>query len=108
MELEIPIKEGAEAKTMLKIINCFINNLTDIELDIVSGMLNKGYTTLTKSNRADLRSSLNMDKYLFNNYIKYLKDKKVLFVNNEVLTLNPMIRYYTSGNEITIKLKPNV
>jgi ABC-type dipeptide/oligopeptide/nickel transport system permease component len=105
MELKIPVKEGAETKTMLKIVNCFINNLTDVELDIVSAMINKGYTTLSKNNRSELRSSLNMDKYLFNNYVKYLKDKKVLYLNEEVLTLNPNIVRLTSDNQITIILK---
>jgi len=105
MELKIPVKEGAETKTMLKIVNCFINNLTDVELDIVSEMINKGYTTLSKNNRSELRSSLNMDKYLFNNYVKYLKDKKVLYLNEEVLTLNPNIVRLTSDNQITIILK---
>ncbi len=105
MELKIPVKEGAETKTMLKIVNCFINNLTDVELDIVSEMINKGYTTLSKNNRSELRSSLNMDKYLFNNYVKYLKDKKVLYLNEEILTLNPNIVRLTSDNQITIILK---
>ena len=105
MELKIPVKEGAETKTMLKIVNCFINNLTDVELDIVSAMINKGYTTLSKNNRSGLRSSLNMDKYLFNNYVKYLKDKKVLYLNQDILTLNPNIVRLTSDNQITIILK---
>ena len=105
MELKIPVKEGAETKTMLKIVNCFINNLTDVELDIVSAMINKGYTTLSKNNRSELRSSLNMDKYLFNNYVKYLKDKKVLYLNQDILTLNPNIVRLTSDNQITIILK---
>lgn len=105
MELKIPVKEGAETKTMLKIVNCFINNLTDVELDIVSEMINKGYTTLSKNNRSELRSSLNMDKYLFNNYVKYLKDKKVLYLNQDILTLNPNIVRLTSDNQITIILK---
>ena len=45
MELKIPTKEGTETKTMLKIVNSFINNLTDIELDIVSTMIDKGLIT---------------------------------------------------------------
>lgn len=105
MELKIPTKEGTETKTMLKIVNSFINNLTDIELDIVSTMIDKGLITLSKNNRSELRSSLNMNKYLFNNYVKYLKDKKVLYLNNEVLTLNPNIVRLTADKQITIILK---
>lgn len=103
MELTIPVNNLT--KTKLKILNCFINNLTDIELDIVSTMIDKGIVTLDKSNRNTLRTSLNMNKYLFNNYIKYLKDKKVLFTNESILTLNPSILNITKDNKITIELK---
>ena len=46
-----------------------------------------------------------MNKYLFNNYVKYLKDKKVLYLKNEVLTLNPNIVRLTADKQITIILK---
>ena len=108
MELKIPVKEGAETKTMLKIVNCFINNLTDTELDIVSAMVDKGIIELTKNNRSELRSSLNMDKYLFNSYVRYLKEKKVLYLKGEILTLNPNIVRLTADNQITIILNSKV
>lgn len=106
MELKIPIKEGSGTKTKLRIVNCFINNLTEVELDIVSKMIDSNYTQLTKNNRSELRSSLNMDKYSFNNYIKYLKDKKVLYSKDNILELHPNILRITADNKITIELLP--
>ncbi len=104
MELKVPIKDGTGTKTKLRIVNCFINNLTEVELDIVAKMIDDNYIELNKNNRSQLRSSLNMNKYSFNNYIKYLKDKKVLYTKDNVLMLHPNIIKITADNKITIEL----
>lgn len=103
MELRVPTYNLT--KTKLKIVNCFINNLTDIELDIISKMIDNKYFKLDRNTRSQLRGSLNMNKYIFNNYIKYLKDKGALRANSDnILTINPTILKLTADDKITIEL----
>ncbi len=104
MELEVPVKKENNKKAKLKLLNCFLNNLTDVELDIVSTMLNKGYTILDSDNRAEVRSTLNMTKYNFNNYTKRLVDKGIFILNPEkVIILHPRLKILTNDDTITIR-----
>lgn len=103
MELRLPTYNIT--KTRLKIVNCFINNLTDIELDIISKMIDGKLYRLDRNTRSQLRSSLNMNKYIFNNYIKYLKDKGALKSDKDnVLMINPSLIKLTADDKITIEL----
>lgn len=103
MELKVPIKEKDKTKAILKLLNPFLSNLTDKEINVVSVMIDMGIDSLTKYNRADLRDRLNMDKYSFNNFVLNLKKKGVLIQTIHDIHLNPQLKTLTNDNEYTIK-----
>ncbi len=108
MELKIPVKKENNIKAKLKLLNCFLNNLTEVELDIIATMINMGYNTLGRESdaRADVRKHLKMTKYNFNNYTKRLTDKHILYINQDkVVTLNPKVLELTRDNVISIEFQ---
>jgi hypothetical protein len=103
MNLNIPIKEGAKTKAVLKLLNPFLGNLTEKELNITTKIIDLNLDTLSSDNRSALRLNLNMGKYLFNNYIQSLKSKKILLTGpNNVLILNSSLRQMTSSPNFNI------
>lgn len=103
MELPIPIKEKDKTKAILKLLNPFIGNLTNKQLDIISKMIDMDIEVLTKYSRANLRDSLDMDKYTFNNTVASLKTKRVLIQTTSNLKLNPAFKGFTKDDTYTIK-----
>lgn len=103
MELTIPIKEGTKRKAMLTLLNPFLSQLTDVEINLVDTMLKRDIKVLDKNSRADVRQELNMSKYSFNNHVLRLKSKKILIQTTKDLFLNPQIKYFTDANEVTIR-----
>lgn len=108
MKLEIPVRIVNNNKAKLKLLNCFLKNLTNAEIDIVSTMLDMNYLALTTEVRPILRQTLEMSTYNFNNYIKKLSDKEILYLpkDSKVLTLNPRVKQLTSDNVITVEFQP--
>ena len=105
--IQVPIKKDKFYKAALKLINCFIGNLTEYELDIISTMLNYRITKLNKETRAYVKGVLKSDTAVFNNYIKRLKDKGVLVDNEGELELSKGIVNAVAKDEITIKFDVN-
>lgn len=89
LELNIPCKDVLKA--ILELVNPHIGNLTFQEMEILRITLSKDITELTPDNRALIRKESNLEKFNFNNYIKKLKDKKVLISKDNSIFVNPMI-----------------
>lgn len=90
MELNIPILE--KNKILVKMISPIVGNLTSKEIDILTIILDKKISILDKNTRTDVRMSLNMGKFNFNNYIQKLKEKKIILVVDKLtLEINPTI-----------------
>lgn len=108
MKLEIPVRIVNNNKAKLKLLNCFLKNLTNAEIDIVSTMLDMNYLALTTEVRPILRQTLKMSTYNFNNYIKKLSDKEILYIptDSKILTLNPKVKQLTLDNIITVEFQP--
>ena|ERR1700752_5297456 len=103
MELIIPIDSKNKTKAILKLLNPFLANLTNKEIEIVSTMIDMDIEVLNKYSRADLRDKLNIDKYTFNNAVASLKSKKILIQSTVDLRLNPALKTYTNDSTYTIK-----
>lgn len=99
--LNIPTRNTV--RSILEVINPFIGYLTSQEILLLEIMINNSWTTITSDNRVAIRLKSNLEKYTFNNYIKKLKDKKVLLVKDEVLLVNPRIVSMTNGTSLNIK-----
>lgn len=102
MKYTIPLSKDKYYKAALSVVNCFFN-LTDFELELIVAMLDHDIKTLSKDSRATLRLLLHKDTYVFNNYIKRLKDKKALIESKEGLIINQRIIDSVADTEITIK-----
>jgi hypothetical protein len=100
MELKAPLKE--KNRLMLEMLNPMIGNLTAKEIRIVLYMVDNKRYKLNKDLRTDVRMSLDMEKFNFNNYLSKLKNKKILINDRGFLSLNPKISYMLSQESLTI------
>jgi|ERR1700739_95433 len=103
MELNIPIKKGTKSLAILRLLNPFLSNLTDIEMAIVSTCIDMGIESITRYNRSNLRDKLKMGKYSFNNYILSLKKKGVIIQTTTDLLVNPKVKELLEQDSYTIK-----
>ena len=106
MIMEIPISAKGYNKAMLGAMNGFLR-LTDFELEILTCILNNNYSKLDKSNRLEIRNQLNRSECAFNNYVKKLKDKKILIQKEDGLHINESILTIVNDGELTIKFNVN-
>jgi len=108
MELKVPVRIVNNNKAKLTLLNCFLKNLTNSELEIVAAMLDMNLLELTSDNRSVLKNTLKMSTYNFNNYIKKLADKSIISFpkDSKVLTLNPRVKEFTIDNKITVEFQP--
>lgn len=84
-------------------LNPIMGNLTDKEVEILTVIADKQITILDKNSRTDIRMFLDMDKFNFNNYIKKLKEKKVLIdVDKNTLKVNPNILHILKHDSINL------
>ena len=84
-------------------INPIIGNLTSKEIEILVVIANKQIEVIDKNTRTDIRMALNMDKFNFNNYIKKLKEKKVLKqVDKLTLNVNPNLLHILKYDSLNI------
>ena len=102
MEIDIPLKEDRYSRAMLKVMNSFLN-LTDYELDIISEMLNHKMDVLDSKNRAKIRSLTGKRVASTNNYIKKLKDKKMLVETESGLQISNKILKPILDREVTVR-----
>jgi len=106
MEYNIKISRDKYNLAALKVINCFLN-LTSYELDIVTKMLDNNIDILDTKSRSKIRNLTGKNYATTNNYIKRLKDKKVLIDSDKGLVLNKNIVNPISDKEIKIKFDVN-
>ena len=100
LKLNIPLKD--KNKLMIKMISPLIGNLTPKEIEILTSITDLKVTTMNKDSRTDIRMSLNMDKFNFNNYIKKLKTKKILIEEGVDLKVNPKILHMLKHESLNI------
>ena len=90
MEYKIPVTKDNICKAIITVLN-FKLGLSPIEVDILSIMLNNKITIVDTHARGIIRTVLDRDKYSTNNYIKRLKDKKIILQDGRKLFINPTI-----------------
>ena len=102
---ESAIYKNNRYKQMLNILN-FGLKLSDLEIDIISTLLNKGISVINTESREMLRLSLNKDKFITNNYIVRLKDKGILIPNKNTkdLILDPGLLKTVKDNKVSFEL----
>lgn len=99
--LKLPISKKTEY--LIQMLNPVMGNLTDKEIEILVVIADKQIKVLDKNTRTDVRMFLDMDKFNFNNYIKKLKEKKILIpVDKSTLNVNPKILYILKHNSINL------
>jgi predicted transcriptional regulator len=106
MEENIKISKTNYVRAALNVANCFLN-LTPIEMDIISTMLNHGAITITAASRKLLINSLNKSKYVISNNIKRMKHKAVLIQDNNKTVVHPKILSYIQTKEFIVKFEIN-
>lgn len=108
MEENIRISKHNYCKAVLNVANCFLN-LTPIEIDIISTMLNHGSTSITSASRKLLITSLNKSKNVISNNIKRLRHKSVLIQDSDknTVVINPKILDLVKSKEFKVKFEIN-
>ena len=92
MEFKLKLPIAQKTKYLIQMLNPIMGNLTDKEIEILVTIVEKNISILNKDTRTDIRMSLNMDKFNFNNDIKKLSSKKVFQpVDKNTLQVNPNI-----------------
>ena len=103
MEFKLNLPITQKTKYLIQMLNPIMGNLTNTEIDILVVIADKQISIIDKDTRTDIRMFLNMDKFNFNNYIKKLKEKKVLIeVNRLSLKVNPNILHILKHDSINI------
>ncbi len=84
-------------------LNPIMGNLTEKEIEILVVIVDKQISILDKDSRTDIRMSLDMDKFNFNNYIKKLVTKKVFQqVDKNTLIVNSNILHILKHDSINL------
>lgn len=104
MQYNLPIDKDHYHKSALKLINVFLN-LTDLEIDIIAEMLKLNIKTLDKDTRKQIRESLDIDQFTFNNYIVRLKANNTLKETKFGLAINPNLVNSLTSKEFTFKFE---
>ncbi len=103
MEFKLNLPSKDKNKIFIKMINPIIGNLTSKEIDILIVIADKQISKLDKDTRTDVRMHLNMDKFNFNNYIKKLKEKKILIpVDRITLNVNPKLLHILKHDSLNL------
>lgn len=92
MEFKLKLPIAQKTRYLIQMLNPIMGHLTEKEIEILVVIVDKQITILDKDSRTDIRMTLDMDKFNFNNYIKKLSTKKVLQpVDKNTLQVNPNI-----------------
>jgi len=102
MERTISISKDKYYKAMLNVMSGLVN-LTSFEIEVIATMFNHNIKALDKITRLELRLLLDTSEYNFNNYIKKLKQKKVLIETDKGLEVNQNLTSAIEDQELTIK-----
>ena len=102
---EFKVTKDSVSKVILTILN-FQLKLSDLEVDMLSVMLSHNITKIDAATRVLLRDKLDKTKFDINNYIKRLKEKKLIIIKEDKsLHINPNIVELMKFKTITFKLK---
>jgi DNA-binding MarR family transcriptional regulator len=103
MEFKLKLPIAQKTKYLIQMLNPVMGNLTDKEIDILVVIADKNISIINKDTRTDVRMTLNMDKFNFNNYIKKLVTKKVLQqVDRLTLKVNPNILHILKHDSVNL------
>jgi hypothetical protein len=103
MEFKLNLPSKDKNKIFIKMINPIIGNLTSKEIEILVVIANKQIEVIDKDTRTDVRMALDMDKFNFNNYIKKLKEKKILIpVDRITLNVNPKLLHILKHDSLNL------
>jgi hypothetical protein len=91
-------------KKELEIASLIYNKFLEIKKDVSNPKIANELLFSTR-NRKEIREQLGMSVLLFNNYIKALKEKNIILVNDDSLSVNPNLAVPTSkGVSITFEI----
>lgn len=103
MEFKLKLPIAQKTKYLIQMLNPIMGNLTDKEIEILVVIVDKQISILDKDSRTDIRMSLDMDKFNFNNYIKKLVTKKVFQqVDKNTLKVNPNILHILKHDSVNL------
>ncbi len=103
MEFKLKLPIAQKTKYLIQMLNPVMGNLTDKEIDILVVIADKNISIINKDTRTDVRMTLDMDKFNFNNYIKKLVTKKVLQqVDRLTLKVNPNILHILKHDSVNL------
>lgn len=103
MEFKLKLPISQKTKYLIQMLNPVMGNLTEKEIDILVVIADKQISIINKDTRTDVRMTLNMDKFNFNNYIKKLVTKKVLQqVDRLTLKVNPNILHILKHDSVNL------
>lgn len=102
MEYRIKVNKDNIYKGILTLFN-FTFKLSELELDLISVMLQHKINTIDTTSRELLRKVMNKSKFDINNHIKRLKIKKIILQEDKKLYLNPNIVNVCNIKEVTFK-----
>jgi len=106
MERVIPVKSKDYHKAVLMIMN-FSLNLSPMEIDIVSCVLNHNMEIIDSYSRDTIRKELDKDKFTTNNYIARLREKNIFITKpaDKNLYVNPNIIEMVKDPKISFELE---
>ncbi len=106
MEENIKISKTKYVKAALNVANCFLN-LTPMEIDMISVMLNHGAISITTASRKLLIDSLHKSKYVISNNIKRMKHKSILIqdTNKKAVVIHPKILSYIKNKKFSVNFE---
>ena len=103
MEFKLKLPIAQKTEYLIQMLNPIMGHLTDKEIEILVVIVDKQISILDKDSRTDIRMSLNMDKFNFNNYIKKLITKKVFQqVDKNTLKVNPNILHILKHDSVNL------
>jgi len=103
MEFKLKLPIAQKTKYLIQMLNPIMGHLTEKEIEILVIIANKHISILDKDTRTDIRMSLDMEKFNFNNYIKKLKEKKILIeVDKHTLKVHPNILHVLKHDSINL------
>jgi hypothetical protein len=103
MEFKLKLPIAQKTKYLIQMLNPVMGNLTDKEIDILVVIADKNISIINKDTRTDVRMTLDMDKFNFNNYIKKLVTKKVFQqVDRLTLKVNPNILHILKHDSVNL------
>lgn len=103
MEFKLKLPIAQKTKYLIQMLNPIMGHLTEKEIEILVVIVDKQISILDKDSRTDVRMTLDMDKFNFNNYIKKLSTKKVLQpVDKNTLKVNPTILHILKHDSVNL------